>query len=95
MLGLAAVALYPIQGYIIPKLQWHVNQLAKARVRNVRMLSEGIGEAVSGIEEVHANDGARRILARFTERFWTSKSSDINWLCICFLEMQSSFNELE
>ena len=68
MLGLAAVALYPIQGYIIPKLQWHVNQLAKARVRNVRMLSEGIGEAVSGIEEVHANDGARRILARFTER---------------------------
>ena len=29
MLGLAAIALYPIQGYIIPKLQWHVNQLGK------------------------------------------------------------------
>ncbi|MEC7972762.1 MAG: ABC transporter ATP-binding protein/permease [Pseudomonadota bacterium] len=68
MLGLAAIALYPIQGYIIPKLQWHVNQLGKARVRNVRVLAEKIGEAVSGIEEVHANDGARRILARFTER---------------------------
>ena len=68
MLGLAAIALYPIQGYIIPKLQWHVNQLGKKRVRNVRILAEKIGEAVSGIEEVHANDGARRILARFTER---------------------------
>ena len=68
MLGLAAIALYPIQGYIIPKLQWHVNQLGKQRVRNVRVLAEKIGEAVSGIEEVHANDGARRILARFTER---------------------------
>ena len=68
MLGLAAIALYPVQGYIIPKLQWHVNQLGKARVRNVRVLAEKIGEAVSGIEEVHANDGARRILARFTER---------------------------
>ena len=68
MLGLAAIALYPIQGYIIPKLQGHVNQLGKKRVRNVRVLAEKIGEAVSGIEEVHANDGARRILARFTER---------------------------
>ena len=68
MLGLAAIALYPIQGYMIPKLQWHVNQLGKKRVRNVRILAEKIGEAVSGIEEVHANDGARRILARFTER---------------------------
>ena len=68
MLGLAAIALYPIQGYIIPKLQLHVNQLGKKRVRNVRVLAEKIGEAVSGIEEVHANDGARRTLARFTER---------------------------
>ena len=71
MLGLAAIALYPIQGYIIPKLQWHVNQLGKARVRNVRRLSEKIGESVSGIEELHANDGARRVLATFTERLGT------------------------
>ena len=71
MLGLAAIALYPIQGYIIPKLQWHVNQLGKARVQNVRRLSEKIGESVSGIEELHANDGARRVLATFTERLGT------------------------
>lgn len=71
ILGVAAIALYPIQGYIIPKLQWHVNQLGKARVRNVRKLSEQIGESISGIQEIHANDGARRILAVFTERLGT------------------------
>jgi putative ABC transport system ATP-binding protein len=68
VLGLAAISLYPIQGYLIPKLQWHVNQLGKARVRNVRRLSEKIGESISGIQEVHANDGARWALAGFTDR---------------------------
>ena len=71
VLGLAAISLYPIQGYMIPKLQWHVNQLGKARVRNVRQLSDKIGESISGIQEVHANDGARRILASYTERLGT------------------------
>jgi putative ABC transport system ATP-binding protein len=71
VLGLAAIALYPIQGYMIPKLQWHVNQLGKARVRNVRRLSEKIGESISGIQDVRANDGARWALAGYTERLGT------------------------
>jgi putative ABC transport system ATP-binding protein len=71
ILGAAAILLYPIQGYMIPKLQWHVNQLGKARVRNVRRLSEKIGESISGIQDVHANDGARWALAGFTERLGT------------------------
>ena len=36
VLGLAAISLYPIQGYLIPKLQRRVNELAKQRVRAVR-----------------------------------------------------------
>ncbi len=71
VLGLAAIALYPIQGYMIPKLQWHVNQLGKARVRNVRRLSEKIGESISGIQDVHANDGARWAMAGVTDRLGT------------------------
>ena len=46
VLGLAAVALYPFQGYIIPKLQRKVNQLNKQRVRtleNCRRPGPGIG----------------------------------------------------
>ncbi len=55
-LGLAAISLYPIQLYLIPKLQRQVNALSKERVRTVRRLSERIGEAVSSIEEIHSND---------------------------------------
>ncbi|GHD39372.1 hypothetical protein GCM10017083_01150 [Thalassobaculum fulvum] len=68
VLGLAAISLYPVQAYVIPKLQRQVNLLGKERVRTVRALSDKIGETVSGVQEVHANDGARLMLARFAER---------------------------
>ncbi len=55
-LGLAAISLYPIQIYVIPKLQRRVNLLAKERVRNVRFLGDKLGESVSGINEIHAHD---------------------------------------
>jgi ABC-type multidrug transport system fused ATPase/permease subunit len=68
VLGLAAISLYPIQGYIIPKMQRKVNRLGKERVRAVRKLSEQIGEGVSGIQEIHAHDASRLQLARFTDQ---------------------------
>src|SRR3546814_17781678 len=40
VLGLAAISLYPIQAYVIPKLQRQVNLLGKERVRTVRALSD-------------------------------------------------------
>ncbi len=52
----AAVALYPLQVWLIPKLQRRVNKLAKRRVQMVRKLSERIGETVQGVQEVHAHD---------------------------------------
>jgi len=67
-LGLAAIAFYPLQIYLIPKLQRHVNRLAKQRIYNVRRLSDHIGESVSGIVEVRANDTAAFELSRFTQR---------------------------
>lgn len=55
-LGMAAVALYPLQVYLIPKLQKQVNELSKRRVLAVRKLSERMGETISGIKEIHAHD---------------------------------------
>ncbi len=55
-LGIASIALYPPQIYLIPRLQHKVNQLSKRRVQNVRKLSDRIGESVSGIADIHAND---------------------------------------
>ena len=68
ILGAAAIAFYPLQIYVIPKLQRRVNELGKRRVQNVRWLSEHIGESVSGIAEIHAHDAAHYELSRFANR---------------------------
>ncbi|HHZ75387.1 MAG TPA: ABC transporter ATP-binding protein, partial [Rhodospirillales bacterium] len=67
-LGLAAIALYPVQGWLIPKLQRQVNALGKQRVQSVRRLNERIGEAVTGAHEVHANDTSQYELADYSTR---------------------------
>ena len=55
-LGLAAVMLYPVQGFLVSRLQQRVNQLGKQRVRTVRHVSNKIGENVMGIQEIHTHD---------------------------------------
>ena len=67
VLGLAAVILYPLQVWIIPKLQRQVNQLGKARVRQVRRLAERIGEATQGVRDIRANDATQYERARFSK----------------------------
>ena len=68
VLGAAAVALYPIQIWLIPKLQKRLNERKKEKVRRARALSERIGEVVSGIREVHAHDTSRLERAEYTDR---------------------------
>jgi ABC-type multidrug transport system fused ATPase/permease subunit len=73
-LGLAAVALYPLQIYIIPKLQRQVNLLGKERVRQVRRNAEKISEITAGARDIRANDATVYERARFSEQlgavFW-------------------------
>jgi ABC-type multidrug transport system fused ATPase/permease subunit len=70
-LGAAAVALYPIQIWLIPKLQKRVNMLAKQRVRTVRQLADRIGDTISGVQEVHAHDTSRLERADIATRLGT------------------------
>jgi ABC-type multidrug transport system fused ATPase/permease subunit len=67
-MALAAVALYPLQFYLVPKLQRRVNALAKERVRTQRILGDRIGESIAGVQEVHADDASRRLRAEFSRR---------------------------
>ncbi len=67
-LGLAAVSLFPIQAAFIPVMQRRVNALAKDRVRNVRRLSDHLGETIAGITEIRANDGSHYQRAIFAQR---------------------------
>ncbi|PHQ70371.1 MAG: multidrug transporter [Sneathiella sp.] len=68
IMALAAIALYPLQAYFIPKLQKKVNALGKQRVKLVRSLSDQIGESVNGAEEVHAHDGSSYMRAQFSNQ---------------------------
>ncbi len=67
-LGMAAIALYPFQLIVIPKLQKRVNALTKERVAVARNLAGRIGETISGIEEVHANDTSHYERAHISQR---------------------------
>ena len=68
LLAGAAAMFYPLQMYIIPRVQRRVNMLGKQRVRLVRGISERIGETVGGVQEVHSDNTARLELAQFSTR---------------------------
>ncbi|SDQ89990.1 ABC transporter ATP-binding protein/permease [Pseudovibrio sp. Tun.PSC04-5.I4] len=70
LLGLAAISLYPIQGYIIPKLQQKVVRLSRQRVKNVRVIADKVGETISGISEIHSNDTSAWHSADLSDRLY-------------------------
>jgi ABC-type multidrug transport system fused ATPase/permease subunit len=68
VLGFAAIALYPLQAWLVPRLQRRVNILASRRVKTVRVMAERVGETVSGIVEIRADAGTDWRLADFSHR---------------------------
>ncbi len=71
ILGLASLSLYPIQGYIIPKMQRKVNLLGKQRVRTIRRVADRTGESTFGSGEILTHDNARYQLASFARLLGT------------------------
>ena len=68
LLGAAAVALYPVQAYFIPKMQRKIRALGRERVRKVRTLSDRIGESIAAQVEIRTNAGAQHQLADISHR---------------------------
>ena len=66
--GLAAIALIPLQAWLIPKLQRQINLMNKERIKEVRQLAAVIGESASGAGELRAHGGWRYRLAMVTAR---------------------------
>lgn len=54
-LALITLVIYPFEIAIVPRLQERLNQLNVSRINVVRKMSNQIGEAVSGIHEIHGN----------------------------------------
>jgi len=66
--GLAAIALIPVQAWLIPKLQKQVNLMNKERIKEVRLLASEIGESAAGASTLRENHGWRYNMAIITEQ---------------------------
>jgi len=69
MMGVAAIALYPLQIYLIPKIQRQINALQRQEVHEQRAISQRIGDVFAGVNEIHGHDTAQYELADFSRRF--------------------------
>ena len=66
--GLAAIALIPLQAWIIPILQRQINRLNKNRIQEVRKLAADIGETAAGVSDLRTNGGLRYRMSLFSNR---------------------------
>ena len=57
--ALAAVALIPLQAWLIPRMQREINLLNRSRVKEVRKLASEIGESAAGAVDIRRAGGAR------------------------------------
>jgi ABC-type multidrug transport system fused ATPase/permease subunit len=64
--GMAAVALIPLQAWLIPRMQRQINLLNKTRIKEVRVLAATIGESAAGASALRANGGWRYRMASVT-----------------------------
>lgn len=69
--GIAAVALIPLQAWLIPRLQRQINLLNKKRIKEVRTLASIIGETAVGAGTLRINGGWRYRLAQVTAQLGT------------------------
>ena len=63
ILGAAAIAFYPLQFWLIPRLQARVNRLDRERIRGLRVIGDRTGETVAGLADLRAGDGVPGRLA--------------------------------
>ncbi len=66
--GLAAIALIPLQAWIIPILQRQINLLNKSRIQETRKLAADIGESAAGVSDIRINGGLRYRMSLFSNR---------------------------
>ncbi|MCU0988399.1 MAG: ABC transporter ATP-binding protein/permease, partial [Xanthomonadales bacterium] len=71
MMGVAAIALYPVQIYLIPRIQRRINTLQRQEVQAMRDISQRITDVVASAGEIHGHDTAQYELADFSQRLGT------------------------
>lgn len=54
-IGLISISIYPVEIFVLPRIQKHFREANRRRIRHTQKLSGLVGEAVSGVHEVHSN----------------------------------------
>jgi putative ABC transport system ATP-binding protein len=72
VLGLAALALYPLQVAIIPRLQRKIIVLNRMRAGNTRKLADSLSGAVGGIDDIRVNGAERWHMGQISGRLHTN-----------------------
>ncbi len=54
-IGLISICIYPIELMVLPKIQKYFRRANRQRIEHTQKLSGLVGEAVSGVHEVHSN----------------------------------------
>ena len=71
MMGFAALALYPVQIYLVPKIQQRVNDLQRRESQAIRGVSDNVSQIITNATEIHGHDTSQFELARVTRRLQT------------------------
>ncbi|MEM7500297.1 MAG: ABC transporter transmembrane domain-containing protein [Pseudomonadota bacterium] len=71
-LGLAAIAFYPIQTFLIPLLQARVVRLNRERAGNARRVADAIGDTINLSTEIRSNGTLRWHLAHVSGLLYTN-----------------------
>jgi len=66
-IGLISIAIYPIELFILPRIQKYFRKANRERIKHTQKLSGLVGEAVSGVHEVHSNASIPLEKGRFSE----------------------------
>ena len=58
ILGLGTIALYPVQAWLIPRLQAKINSLSRDRIRLMRAVADQVGDTFSSLAEIRSQRSA-------------------------------------
>ncbi|EGB15824.1 ABC transporter related protein [Pseudodesulfovibrio mercurii] len=54
-IGLISISIYPVELFVLPRVQKYFRRANRRRIKHTQALSGLVGEAVSGVHEVHSN----------------------------------------
>ena len=66
-IGLISITIYPIELIVLPRIQKYFRRANRDRIKHTQKLSGLVGEAISGVHEVHSNASIPLEKGRFSD----------------------------